>query len=74
MVYSKRGRKRAGFHDADTWGSKGIKPLLVEADLGHEMGEARVGTQRVGHGVDVQVDEAVDAFLEIGRASCRERV
>jgi len=53
MVYSKRGRKRAGFHDADTWGSKGIKPLLVESDLGHELGEARVGTQRVGHGIDV---------------------
>src|SRR5438477_12718921 len=41
-------------------GSRG----LVEPDLGHELGETRVGAQRVGHGVDVQVDEAVDFFLE----------
>jgi hypothetical protein len=37
---------------------------LVQADLSHELREARVGAQGVGHRIDVQVDEAVDAFLE----------
>jgi hypothetical protein len=35
----------------------------MESDLGHELGEARVGADGVGHGIDVQVDQAVDAFL-----------
>ena len=35
----------------------------MESHPGHELGEARVGAQGVGHGIDVQVDEAVDAFL-----------
>ena len=37
---------------------------LVESNLGHELGETRVGAQGVGHGIDIQVDEPVDAFLE----------
>src|SRR5216684_192387 len=36
---------------------------LPKADLGHELGEARVGAQRVGHGINVQVHEAVNAFV-----------
>jgi len=34
----------------------------MQADLGHELGEARVGAQGVGHRVDVQVNEPVDPF------------
>src|SRR5439155_25910867 len=36
---------------------------LVETDFGHELGEARVGAERVGHWVSIQVDEAVDLFV-----------
>ncbi len=35
----------------------------MEADLGHELGEARVGAERVGHGLSTQIDEAVVALL-----------
>ena len=36
----------------------------VQADLGHELGEAGVGADAVGHGIDIEVDEPVDFFLE----------
>jgi len=35
----------------------------VEADLSHKLGETRVVVQGVGHGVGVQVHQAVDFFL-----------
>ena len=44
----------------DCWESCGS---LVQANLDHEPGKARVGADGVGHRIDVQVDEAVDAFL-----------
>ena len=37
--------------------------VLVESDLGHESGEARVGAQGVGNGVNVQVNQPVDPLL-----------
>ena len=40
-----------------------VASWLVEADLGHELGKTWVGAQGIGHGVHVEVDEAVDAFL-----------
>jgi hypothetical protein len=39
-------------------------PWLVESDLGHQLGEARVGAQEVGPRINIQVDEAVNAFPE----------
>ena len=35
----------------------------MESNLGHDLGEARVGTNGVGHGVDAEVHQAIDFFL-----------
>jgi hypothetical protein len=36
---------------------------LVEADLGHELGEARIGAKRVRHRLNFEVNQIVDLFL-----------
>src|SRR5713101_9655492 len=35
----------------------------MESYLGHELSEARVRAQRIGHGINVQVHETIDFFL-----------
>src|SRR5712664_179555 len=36
---------------------------LVQANLSHELGKARVGTKGVGHGFNGEVDEAVGTLI-----------
>src|SRR6267143_2146664 len=36
---------------------------LVQANLGHELGKARIGAQRIGHGIGAKIDEAVVTLL-----------
>src|SRR5260370_947115 len=44
-------------------GSEFCRRGLMQADLGHELREAGIGAERVGHGLNGEVDEAVGTLL-----------